>query len=226
MYRRFAIYHAPRTGSALARKGAVWLGRDAETGALLDQPPLAGFDLAALTAEARRYGLHGTLKPPMRLAPGLGLPDLRAGLADLASGLAPVDLGVLRLRRLGGFLALVPDPQPAALSRLAAQVVAGADRFRAAPDQDELTRRRAPGLSPAQEALLQRWGYPYVMEEFRFHLTLTGRLPDAVAAAVMAAARAHLDDALSERQWLSDLALFGEDAHGVFHLLERVPLTG
>ena len=43
---------------------------------------------------------------------------------------------------------------------------------------------RAPrrGLSERQIELLDAYGYPYVFEEFRFHMTLTDRLADSDAA--------------------------------------------
>lgn len=227
MHRRYAIYHAPAPGSALARLGAAWLGRDADGGGARVQPALPdGLDIAALTAEPRRYGLHGTLKPPMRLAAGATADDLLAAVAALAARLTPVDLGRLRVAGLGPFLALVCEPQPAALDDLAAAVVAGLDGFRAPPTGAELARRRAAGLTPRQEALLSRWGYPYVMEEFRFHVTLTGRLPAEAMGPVVAAAEAHLAPALAEPQRLDALAVFGEDEAGLFHCLTRVPLSG
>ena len=44
-------------------------------------------------------------------------------------------------------------------------------------------RRRPETLSPRQRELLHRRGYPFVMEEFRFHPRLTGGLPqDRLAA--------------------------------------------
>lgn len=226
MHRRYAVYFAPPAGGALGRLGSVWLGRDAETGAQLLQPAAGGLALGPVTTAPRRYGLHATLKPPMRLVEGCSSDDLLAALRGLARGLAPVSLGRLRLVRLGGFLALVPEAQPAALEHLAADVVAGLDHLRAPPDEAELARRRAVGLSRRQEALLMRWGYPYVMEEFRFHVTLTDRLDDAIAGPVTRAAEAHFAEVLAEPQRLADLAVFAEDAGGVFHLVTRVPLTG
>ena len=224
MHRRHAVYYAPPATGALARLGATWLGRDAETGARPAQPAIG--NIAEVTSAPRRYGLHGTLKPPMRLADGCTADDLVAAVQALATTCAPVDLGQLRLKRLGGFLALVPEPQPAALEALAARTVRDLDHLRAAPHEAELARRRAAGLSPRQEGLLLRWGYPYLMEEFQFHVTLTGRLPADLSDTLMQAATDHFDEALSEPQCLADLAVFGEDDAGVFHLITRTPLTG
>ena len=36
--------------------------------------------------------------------------------------------------------------------------------------------RRMIGLSERQAGNVDRWGYPFVFEDFRLHLTLTGRL--------------------------------------------------
>ncbi|GHE01200.1 phosphonate metabolism protein [Defluviimonas sp. 20V17] len=226
-YARYAIYYTPPPG-ALADFGARWLGWDAARGrarAHFDLPALPR-PVADLTAAPRKYGFHGTLKPPFRLAPGQSRATLDTALEDLAARLAPVTLAGLRLARLGGFLALVPEGEAAALAALAAEVVARLDAFRAPPTRDELQRRRAAGLSPAQEANLLRWGYPYVMEEFRFHLTLTGALPPEAAEATRAALAPVLAP-LQPRPFVLDaLSLCGEDGAGRFHLLHRVPLSG
>ena len=72
--KRFAIYYAPR-GGAFADAAAAWLGWDLTRGRAVAQPDLPGLvdlpGLADLTAEPRKYGFHGTIKPPFRLAGGL-----------------------------------------------------------------------------------------------------------------------------------------------------------
>ena len=105
-------------------------------------------------------------------------------------------------------------------------MVARFDPFRAPPDAVELDRRRAQRLTTRQEAMLQRWGYPYVMEEFRFHMTLTGPLPPAELAAVEAALAPILAPLLPAPFPIDALTLQGEDREGRFHQIARVPLTG
>ena len=41
-------------------------------------------------------------------------------------------------------------------------------------------------LDPAQRAMLEAWGYPYVLDTFKFHITLTGNLADADLTAARA----------------------------------------
>ena len=82
----------------------------------------------------------------------------------------------LQITSLGSFLAFVPGQASTELPQLASSLVSELDPLRAPLSDAELTRRRAAGLTPAQEMLLKKWGYPFVMDEFRFHLTLSGRL--------------------------------------------------
>ncbi|PWJ21891.1 DUF1045 domain-containing protein [Jannaschia seohaensis] len=200
---RYAIYWLP--DGPLGRAGAEWLGWDARTGRGEGQHSPA------------RYGFHATIKPPFRLAAGTEADGLVQAARDLAARLAPVALGHLRPARLGRFLALTPEHNPAGL---AAAMVEGLDAFRAPPGAEDLARRRASGLSPAQDALLQRWGYPYVMEEFRMHLTLTG--PDP-AEGRLAEAEAVFGPHAGPHT-LSALSLVGQNDQGRFHLIEDLPL--
>lgn len=229
MFTRYALYYAPAPGSALAGLGAAWLGRDAASGPVAQVAPALPDGcraMAELTVSARRYGLHGTLKPPMRLAEGRGADDLIRAARDWAAGRKPVDLGPLRVGALGPFLALVPVAQPQALMDFAADLVRDLDGFRAPAGAAELAKRRRHGLSPRQEQYLADWGYPHVMEELRFHITLTDALAEAERAPLRAAAEAHFGPALGGPEVMRDLAVFGEGADGTFHQITRLPLAG
>ena len=179
---RYAVYFAPAEGSELDRICSSVLGRCAWTGTVLAQPLLPGINAARLlelTASPRRYGLHGTLKPPFFLSDKTTETELLDAVAALATGRKAFDLPPLKLETIGSFLALTPSAPCSELDDLARSCVTELDRFRCPPGPQELARRRAPGLTLNQERLLEQWGYPYVLEEFRFHLTLTGRIPDA-----------------------------------------------
>lgn len=224
---RYAVYAAPEPGP-LAEFAAAWLGWDPEAGRAQAHPEIAGLPapVSELTATPRKYGFHATLKPPFRLAEGSEPEALGADLADLAASLSPVRLDGLALHRLGGFLALTPEGDTSALARLAAETVTRLDHHRAPPGEGELARRRAANLSPAQEANLARWGYPYVMDEFRFHFTLTGKLTPAASEAVEAVLAPVIAPLLPRPFTVSALVLFGEAADGMFHILHRYALTG
>jgi putative phosphonate metabolism protein len=178
---RYGVYFAPGAGSGLERVCASVLGRCARTGKELAQPVLPGVEpqrLAELTASPRRYGLHGTLKPPFFLAEGMTETGLLDAVALLAAGRPAFELPLLRLESRGSFLALTPSAPCPELDALARACVTGLDPFRRPPSAEELARRRAGGLTAGQDRLLERWGYPYVLDEFRFHLTLTDKIHD------------------------------------------------
>jgi putative phosphonate metabolism protein len=214
---RFAIYFAPPPGP-LARTAAAWLGRDAGTGAALPQPHP---DLAALTVSARRYGFHATLKAPFQLAPGETPDSLRAAVRALAADLAPIAPVALAVQDLDGFLALIPTGDTAALDALAAQVVTWLDPLRAPLTDAQIARRNPQHLTPRQRDLLMAWGYPFVLDEFRFHMTLTDRLPPAQTDTFLPLARAAFAQALAGPVAIDALAVFAEDAGGTFHQTDR-----
>jgi len=225
---RYAIYFAPLAGSDLARFGDRWLGRDAEAGEPLPQPILDGLNprrLHALTEAPRHYGFHGTLKPPFQLAQGSDVDELRRALRGFATRQVPFEIFALRLREIGDFLALVPtDPTPA-LSHLADACVTEFDAYRAPPDATELAKRHSAGLTPRQAELLARWGYPYVLDEFRFHLSLTGPIADRaernqVARLLQPLVAPLLEQPVSVRE----LCLFHQpDRATPFRLIQRFP---
>lgn len=222
---RLALYWAPDLDDPLHRDGSSWLGRDAETGAPLPQPAVPGHDLRAATADARGYGLHATLKPPFR--PSVSWTEVLDTAKGLAARLRPFDLPPLAVRDLEGFLALRETAPCPPLRALADACVEALDSCRVPPDEAELAKRRRAGLSPRQEACLARWGYPYVFDEWRFHVTLTRRLSPAEKAAVLPAAEAHLRDALAHRRRVSSVCLFTQAGpNAPFLIAERLPFGG
>lgn len=223
-FTRYAVYWRPDPGP-LADFGAAWLGWDAATGTRPAHPDL-GVDAADLTAAPRKYGLHGTIKPPMYLADGKTPDALFTAFTDLCAALAPVTLQGLQLSRLGGFLALTPRGDQTALATLASRFVRDLDAFRAAPSPAELERRRARNLSARQEQYLSDFGYPYVMDEFRFHVTLTGQMPTDQADAVSALLQPHVAPLIEGPFHVTSMMLLGQDEDGMFHDIHRAELSG
>jgi hypothetical protein len=222
---RLALYYAPAEDDPLWRRAVAWLGRDPASGAKVAQPPIDG--LAEITADAAGYGFHATLKPPFRPHPGLGWAELRAVIGSLAGSVPRFPLPPLEVRDLFGFLALTEAEPSPALQALSDACVAWVDACRAPPEEAELARRRRPGLAPAEEANLLRWGYPYVFSTWFFHMTLTRRLTAAEHALYRPAAEDWFAEALAEPRQVTDIALFLQAAPGeAFDLVERVALGG
>lgn len=224
---RYAIYYAPEEGSSLHEFGSRWLGRDAIRGVSIEQYSIAGFEAARfeqITEAPRHYGFHGTLKAPFHLACGTGSEQLLGAAAALAAETNPFAISSLKLKWLGRFLALVPGGFSRELHDLAAACVRHFDAFRAPPSREELAKRRSSQLTATQEKLLDRWGYPYVMEEFRFHLTLTGPMDDeAERNAVFASAELLSRPLRNLPVPISTLCIFRQpDRQSPFRLIHRV----
>jgi len=227
---RFAIYGVPGTGSAsaagraLLRRAEQWLGRSAVGHPVVPAVPEGWTREAvdAITASARRYGFHATLKAPFRLAAGRTPEELRAAVAQFATGQAGALIPELSLARLGGFYALVPGVHAPELLALADEVVVSFDRFRAPATAAEVARRDPASLSPRQRELLAAWGYPYVLDEFRFHLTLTDRIPPERQPAVEHALGNWFAGAIGRTVPVEALALFTEAEPGAPFALQAV----
>ena len=192
MSRRYAIYYAPPEGSALESFGRAWIGRDHVTGAGVVRPEVAGVapeQLDEITAFPRTYGFHATLKAPFALAEGTTAADLHDAARDFAATRPPFIGPRLEVTALSAFIALTLAAPCPEMDALAADCVRVFERFRAPLTEDDLARRRAGRLSPRQDAHLVRFGYPYVFEDFHFHMTLTGPLDAPQREAMLAVLR-------------------------------------
>lgn len=226
---RFAIYFAPGAEDPLWELGTSWLGRDARSGFEMAQPEVPGVSkdhFAELTAAPRGYGFHATLKAPFFLKKGCAFSTLEERCEKFAGELEPVRATDLQVGELGGFLVLVTGNRAAAVHQLAAACVESFDDLRAPPDLEEIRRQRAD-LSESQAALLERWGYPYVMEEFRFHMTLSVPLETEERDSLADFARTHFASRLGEDLAIDAISLFAQpDLRAPFREIARFPLTG
>ncbi|WP_158946424.1 DUF1045 domain-containing protein [Pseudodesulfovibrio cashew] len=231
MAARYGVYYAPEEGSELEQFGSRWLGRSAATGREIRQPGVPGLDreiVQILTQAPRLYGFHGTLVPPFPLCRGCSSEDFRDKVAACARNLAPIDLGPLELRVLGSFLALVPAEAAGmeGLRALHETCLLALHPFREPPSKAEMARRRARGLTPTQDRLLVRFGYPYVLEEYRFHLTLTDAVPDRERRAALLEYLEFETRPLREGAHpVRELCLFRQESPGEpFTIVERFPM--
>lgn len=217
---RYAVYFAPASDSEFGRAGSRWLGRDAASGARLEQPTCPGLTpvrVSQLTAAARRYGFHGTLKPPFRLRDGRTPEELDRAIAALAARQQRFAFSV-RLATLAGFFAWLPADAHDQIAAVAAACVTELDAFRKPPGEAELALRSI-GLVRDQPALLQRWGYPYVLDEFRFHLTLSDAVSGRDAEAMHTTLAEYTDRHARGAIAFDALCLFVEPAPGADFLL-------
>jgi len=214
---RYAIYFAPPLNDPVGRVATNWLGRNPFTDEMVEPPAITGLnsaEIAYFTAAPRRYGFHGTLKAPFRLAEGASEEALLNALLTFAASVPAFEIPCMEIGKLGPFFALVPSAPVPDLTDLAARIVREFDCFRAPLTEAEIERRNPEKLTPLQLANLQQWGYPYVFEEFRFHMTLTGPIAADEAARVEQALHTFFDPVLSEPIEVRNVALFVESEQG------------
>ena len=227
-YPRYAIYYAPAPGSDLDRFGAELLGYDAYEGADLPFPATAERpDWHDITEDPRKYGFHATLKAPMSLASDKTEAGLVAACESFAA--TPRALPAIEpvIDSISGFIAVVPAKPSAELQRLAADCVIAFDPFRAPLTPGDRERRNPSKLTPRQREHLDAWGYPYVMEDFRFHMTLTGRLEPVRREEVLATLRRSFSTLKLKTLQIDRLALFRQDDTSArFGIIGHWPLRG
>ncbi|KZM51322.1 DUF1045 domain-containing protein [Labrenzia sp. OB1] len=228
---RYAIYFAAEADDRLMQLGNTWLGRDPFTGGGLSQPEIAGLaadKLRELTASPRRYGFHGTLKAPFFLREGKNEAALLETCAEFANRIAPFEIKGLDVNRLGKFLALTPNDTEPGLRAFAAQCLRAFEPFRAPLSPADLERRRKSDLTRRQDAYLTDWGYPYIFDEFRFHMTLSNKLENEAEADTLAqAAQSYFAEVTGRPRTCRTFALYMErEAGGPFQVLNVFTLTG
>ena len=228
---RYALYLAPPPDSDLWRFGCNVIGRDAKTGASCDGFALEGYppnSWRSMTNDPRRYGFHATLKAPFLLRLDLDVADLFDRVAELARKSSPFDAGELGVGVVAGdegraFVALKPQGALKELRSFEASVVRGLDQLRA-PFVEDRERRGWGRLTPRQAYYLDAWGYPYVLDEFNPHFTLTNAIADADHVARLLDWEFGLRVA-SHALRIDALTLFGQsEPGGEFRILRRFPL--
>jgi len=225
---RYAIYYAATGGSRLGRFGSQLLGYDAWTGEDLPFPEDVAQttpDWRELTTDPRKYGFHATLKAPFALAQGETESALLAACRQFA--VAPRRIPSIRpqVDSISGFIAVIPVERSSELERLARDCVTAFDDFRAVLTEQERARRNPEKLTPRQLNYLDRWGYPYVMEEFRFHMTLTGRLNQTRRQPILKMLHERFSVTGIDKIEIDRIALFRQGAaHARFRIIGDWPL--
>jgi len=227
-FSRYAVYYLPCHDTPLQRFGDQWLGWSITDGKFTNRVKgaLPATEHSKITATPQKYGFHGTLKPPLRLKDEFGQNEFVNAVRHIATMHQPFMIPGLILQVIGQFMALVPMEHIPAMHDLASDLVTGLDAFRKAPTGEETARRLSAGLTSRQTELLETWGYPYILDEFRFHLTLTGKLNKDQIPKIQNYLKEQITSMLEQPIKVRDIAVVGQMENGMFTLIERVPLGG
>jgi len=212
---RYAIYYAPEPSSKLWQFGSSVVGYDAVDGTDQAAPPFAGAfsdRWHELTSEPRKYGFHATLKAPFHLAQGVDEMALMVAIERFSQTARPAIIDGLEVASIGPFIALRPLGDVTMLNALASTIVRHFEPFRAPLSAEDRERRLKSPLTERQTDYLDRFGYPYVHEEFRFHMTLTGPLhADDREAMLSLLKSAYQHDGGATQTTIDRICLFRQD---------------
>lgn len=180
MPERYAFYFSPPPHSELAAFGKLCLGRTAFRARQSDAKSTFADQARwqTLTTKPAHYGFHATLKAPFELKQNVSVKQLIDTAQAFVSKEAPITLTTLAPRLLSQFLALTLEEQPDTVASLAQRCVETFEGHRLPLSNTDIQHRLQQPLSDRQTTLLQQYGYPYVAEQFRFHMTLSGELPN------------------------------------------------
>ncbi len=220
---RYALYFVTAEDHPLTALADRWLGR---AGAL---PQVAGFDAgerAALVKSAGRYGFHATMKAPFRLANKRSEADLFEVFDTWCAATPGAGLVKLEITQIQGFFALTPAAPSALLQALADETVRHFEPYRAPLTHAEIEKRNPSRLTPKQLRHLEQYGYPYVFDEFFFHMTLTDRVGPEQSPVVRSALEDWFAAAIAAPVHIDRMAIFVEPREGdPFHIAVERPLA-
>ncbi len=229
LFKRVAIFYAPGSQTALWEFGGNWLGWDVQHAKSVTHPDINGLPepIETLVATPQKYGFHGTLKAPFRLHSDQTIDGLKAAMKVFCDQRQPFTIGKMKVATLGRFVAIIQENPSEMFAEFASEIVTHFDEFRAPlSDEDIAKRRNKSKLTARQDELMLKWGYPYIFEEFKFHLTLTGKLSEQNAQIVCDRLSDHLKPILDAPVEAVDLCLYGEREDGRFEIIERFPFSG
>lgn len=227
---RYAVYFTPAEDDPLTVAVNQWLGYNAFTGENVPYPETIAVQpgrMSAITAAPARYGFHATLKAPFRLAENFTSSALVAAFDVFCRQQQAFDLPEIQIGQLGSFFALVPAQPSEKLQSFAAQAVEYFEPMRAPLTEEEIARRKPEALTEVQRDHLMQWGYPYVFDEFRFHMTLTGSVQGTDRLAIQKELEAYFAPFAGKPLTISGLGLFVEEDRGAPFTIHRwQPLSG
>jgi hypothetical protein len=153
---------------------------------------------------------------------------LKLRLKALAAQIQPVELGALSVVSMMDFIALVPQTMSVSLSALAEKCVTELDDLRAPLTAPEIARRRIDPNDTRGQFLLQKYGYPHVLERFLLHFTLSGSVTPQVADHLVRAGSDQIHQLNQSAPLVLDrLCLFEEEKLGQpFRRIADMELTG
>ncbi len=234
-YSRYAIYYAPPKESNLEEFGRYWFGWDPLNAKLINNKQrinyLNGFGIKNLknidknVLIAKKYGFHGTLIPPFKLNKNYSTNLLFKKTEDIAKKFKKFKFYKFKLKKINNFYAFVQNKKNNNINKLSNRLVRELFKFRSPLTKKEIDRRNPSKLSKFQLNILYKWGYPYLMSEFKFHMTLASEVTGNKLYSELKKIENNKEIILNEINNFDKIYIFGENQKGMFENLENFSLS-
>ena len=234
-YSRYAIYYAPPKESSLEEFGRYWFGWDPLNAKLINNKQrinyLNGFGIKNLknidknVLIAKKYGFHGTLIPPFKLNKNYSTNLLFKKTEDIAKKFKKFKFYKFKLKKMNNFYAFVQNKKNNNINKLSNRLVRELFKFRSPLTKKEIDRRNPSKLSKLQLNILYKWGYPYLMSEFNFHMTLASEVTGNKLYLELKKIERNKEIILNEINNFDKIYIFGENQKGMFENLENFSLS-
>jgi len=228
-YSRYAIYYAPPKESNLEEFGRYWFGWDPINAKSINNKQrinyLNGFGIKNLknidknVLIAKKYGFHGTLIPPFKLNKNYSTNTLFKKTEEIAKKLKKFKFYKFKLKKINNFYAFVQNKKNNNINKLSNRLVRELFKFRSPLTKKEIDRRNPSKLSKLQLNILYKWGYPYLMSEFNFHMTLASEVTGNKLYLELKKIERNKEIILNEINNFDKIYIFGENQKGMFENL-------
>ena len=234
-YSRYAIYYAPPKGSSLEEFGRYWFGWDPVNAKLINNKHrinyLSRFGIKNLinidknVLIAKKYGFHGTLIPPFKLNKNYSTNTLFKKTEEIAKKFKRFKFYKFKLKKINDFYAFVQNKKNNNINKLSNRLVRELYKFRSPLTKKEIDKRNPSKLSKLQLNILYKWGYPYLMSEFNFHMTLASEVTGNKLYFELKKIEKNKEIILNEINNFDKIYIFGENQKGMFENLENFSLS-
>ena len=223
-YKRYAIYYAPIENPELDLFGKCWLGWDPYKGeetTKSDLSKLPSFKkFSSLVLTPKQYGFHGTIKAPFKLKNEYTYNDLENKVREISKQIHSFYFDQLIIKKLGNFIGLIPTNN-LKVNAVSNKFVEELDYLRDELSENEIKKRKPHKLTSNQKQMLFKWGYPYVFDEFKFHLTLTSKLNVVEIDDVLRSLQNILKQVNLNKISFNNICIFGQKSDEKFYFVQR-----
>ncbi len=223
-YKRYAIYYAPSENSELDLFGKCLLGWDPYKGVETTKSDLSKLPsfkkFSSLVLTPKQYGFHGTIKAPFKLKNEYTYNDLENKVREISKQIHSFYFDQLIIKKLGNFIGLIPTNN-LKVNAVSNKFVEELDYLRDELSESEIKKRKPHKLTSNQKQMLFKWGYPYVFDEFKFHLTLTSKLNVVEIDDVLRSLQNILKQVNLNKISFNNICIFGQKSDEKFYFVQR-----